>query len=378
MLSFKGAINFRVHPFFWILAGLIGYLNGSDIYQVLIWVAVIFLSVSVHELGHAVTALAFRQKPSIELVAMGGVTSYTGRPLKFWQQFLVVFNGPLFGLLLFCLATLLLYLNLWQNGLYLMFLEITQVVNLFWTVVNLLPVLPLDGGQLMRIFLEGVFGLRGYRFALFLGMLFAVAFCVYFFLKGGFLIGALFFLFAFQSFDLFCKARLLSSADRSAGNAALMREIEKKLEAGNKDQARALLEELLQNTGRKGLLALTAIQELAVLYMEAGEEKRAYELLLTVKKELSDESRLLLHQLAFKRGNYALVAELSSECYRFSEEAEVALANAKAFAFLGRAKPSGGWLYKALEKAENWKLEELLKDPIFQSVKEQSAFREFF
>ncbi len=42
-------------------------------------------------------------------------------------------------------------------------LKYTQVANLFWTIVNLLPVLPLDGGQLLRIVLEAAFGVKDLR-----------------------------------------------------------------------------------------------------------------------------------------------------------------------------------------------------------------------
>ena len=44
----------------------------------MIWVFVIFISILVHEFGHALTACYFGQKPRIELVAFGGLT-YPGK-----------------------------------------------------------------------------------------------------------------------------------------------------------------------------------------------------------------------------------------------------------------------------------------------------------
>jgi hypothetical protein len=56
-----------------------------------------------------------------------------------------------------------------------------QIANLFWTVVNLFPVLPLDGGQMLRIVLESLFGLKGYRAALLVGAILATVSALLFF-----------------------------------------------------------------------------------------------------------------------------------------------------------------------------------------------------
>ena len=377
MQQFKGKISFRVHPFFWILAGLIGWINSSDYYQIAIWIAVVFISVAFHELGHAVTALIFKQTPKIELMAMGGVTSYSGKSMKFWQQFLVVLNGPLFGLSLFVLATILLSLNLWDNVFYLTFLHIMQIANLFWTVINLLPVLPLDGGQLLRIFLESIFGVKGYRFSLFIGVIFSLSFSIFFFLKSGFLIGALFFLFAFRSFDMWRKSRYVTASDRNQENALLMQKIEKELTAGRKAEAKNMLLDLLKKIEKKGVIFLMAQQHLAFIYLEEGGLEEAYKLLAPIKNKLTDEAKLLLHKIAFDKKEYQLVKELSAECYNLAAKGEVALMNAKAFAALGEAKPAGGWLHTALEQSE-LELEKILQDPIFEKIKNNPQFLEFF
>ncbi len=377
MQKFSSKIGFRINPFFWVLAGLIAWINSSNIYQIVIWMLVIFGSVVFHELGHAVTAVVFGQRAKIELVAMGGVTSYSGKPLKFWQQFLVVLNGPLFGILLFVVATFLLSLKMWQNGYFLTFLYTLQIVNLFWSIVNLFPVLPLDGGQLVRILLEGFLGIRGYRIALFIGLLFALSCAVFFFLKGGFLIGALFFLFAFQSFDLWRKSRFVTSSDRSQENAVLMQKIEEKLAEGKKEEAKKLLFQLLEKIEKKGVLFLAAQQHLAFLCLEEGNPDEAYKLLIHIKNKLSDQAKLVLHKIAFDKKDYQLVKELSSDCYNLAGKGEVALINAKAFAALGESKPSGGWLRTALEQID-LNLDQILEDPVFKKVKDKAEFLEFF
>src|SRR3990167_10172085 len=134
-------IPVRISPFFWLTAAFIGWIQSQSLLGMLIWIAIIFVSILVHEYGHALTAKVFGQKPRIELIAFGGLTYPEGPKLSHWKEFVVVLNGPIFGFCLFLLATLLLpYVPPPAQPMVATF----QVVNLFWTIVNLLPVLPLD------------------------------------------------------------------------------------------------------------------------------------------------------------------------------------------------------------------------------------------
>src|SRR5271169_1684851 len=107
-LNFQGRIPVTIYPTFWIFAALIGYLNSMSLIGTLVWVGIIFVSVLFHEYGHALTAMLFKEKPRIELVAMGGLTYHNGQKLPFWKQFFIVLNGPLFGFILALIATALL------------------------------------------------------------------------------------------------------------------------------------------------------------------------------------------------------------------------------------------------------------------------------
>ena len=98
-------IPLKISPFFWVTAGLIGWINSMGTFHpfilTLIWIGVIFVSILIHEYGHALTSRYFGQHPRIQLVAFGGLTIPEGKRLKGWREFLVVLNGPLFGFLLF-------------------------------------------------------------------------------------------------------------------------------------------------------------------------------------------------------------------------------------------------------------------------------------
>lgn len=374
MIVIPGRIPIAIHPIFWFLAAMIGWLNSQSLLGILIWVGIIFVSVLVHEFGHALTALAFKQSAKIQLIALGGVTSYQGPKLRFWQQFVIVFNGPLFGFFLFVLATLFLRFDWSHWPIWHATLKITQIANLFWSVVNLFPVMPLDGGQLLRIVLEANFGMRGFRASWLIGGLLSTACALGFFLIHQFLVGAIFFLFAFQGFASWRQSRFVTKDDREEGRSQLLSKAETALREGRKGEARQLFEQVRGDD--HGLLSSAACQYLAFLDAEEGKRKEAYDLLLSVKQQLSDESRLLLHQLAFEQKDYSVVAEFSKECYQSSQDQQVALRNARAFAALKQGKLAGGWLQTA------WKhggidLEKVLHEEEFSNVREDPEFRTF-
>jgi hypothetical protein len=76
MIEIPGRIPLAIHPFFWVFAALIGWMNSQTILGTLIWVGIIVVSVVVHEFGHAITAVLFKQKARIQLIALGGVTPF--------------------------------------------------------------------------------------------------------------------------------------------------------------------------------------------------------------------------------------------------------------------------------------------------------------
>jgi len=124
-------VTISISPIFWIFAALLGYFMSKSVLGTFIWVIVIFVSVLFHEFGHAILAVLFKQTPRIQLIALGGVTSYPGKNLKYYQQFLIVLFGPLFGFVLFLVASLLLKSDFFTNKVILYFLLIS-LTSLFY------------------------------------------------------------------------------------------------------------------------------------------------------------------------------------------------------------------------------------------------------
>lgn len=373
MLRIPGRIPIIIHPTFWLFAAIIGFINSMSFLGTLIWIGIIFVSVLVHEYGHALTAVVFGQKPRIELVAMGGITFHDGQKLPFWKQFFVVLDGPVFGILLFVGATFLLQLPFFSAGMPGAVMKTFQTVNLFWTLLNLLPVLPLDGGQLLRIVLEAIFGGRGFRYSLLAGVIVATLLSLFFFVYQAFLIGAIFFLLAYQSYDAWKKSRTFAEADRSDSIKSLFEKAEEDLQAGRKEQALAAFEKI-HKEAKQGMIDTLATQYLALLKYDQGKTREAYELLRSIKSDLAPDAQCLLHRAAFEEKDYALVNEMGGPCFQTTPTSEVALRNAIACAHLSQPRPAVGWLQTALQEGLD-NFPEILKDRSFDSIRNDPHFQ---
>lgn len=374
MLHFRGRIPITIYPTFWLFATIIGFLNFHTLIGTLIMVAIIFVSVLFHEFGHALTAAMFGQNPRIELVALGGLTYHNGQKLPFWKQFFIVLNGPVFGFLLAVAATLLLQMPIFSKGTAASILMLTRYVNVFWTVVNLLPVMPLDGGQLLRIVLERIFGLKGFKYAILTSMVIALAISLFSFLTQGFLIGALFFLLAFQSYDTFRRTRHLSETDRDDTLREKLEAVEELMQTGKKEEAFLLCQEI-RSKAKKGMIYELATQYLAFLKYEKGESKDAYDLLKSIQEELGGDALCLLHKVAFEQKDFSLVIALAGTCFQNWPTSETALRNAYAHAQLKQPVPTIGWLQTAINEGLP-RVKEILSDPIFDPVRQDPSFQE--
>jgi Zn-dependent protease len=165
-------LGFPVHLdySFVLIMGLFGYYPGVRPIGWVVWILITPLAVLVHELGHAVLARAAGAHPEIALAGFGGVTTYTPPgPLSRARSLGISLAGPGVGL---AIGVLLLVLKhqvwpdlTWGTWQYYA-LEYGIWTCIGWSVLNLLPILPLDGGQAMRELLPGAPDVRARRAAM--------------------------------------------------------------------------------------------------------------------------------------------------------------------------------------------------------------------
>lgn len=174
----------RVHPLFWLITLLLGARPDTKPADVLIWILAVFVSIVVHEMGHALAFRYYRQPCRIVLYSFGGLAIpdspqhyYYGRSDADWEQsrwaqIAIALAGPAAGFVLAAAVTLAVYLSghqLYYQGLvsWLQFelnsdgaeirsqklfilVQFMLHINIMWGLVNLLPVYPLDGGRVAR------------------------------------------------------------------------------------------------------------------------------------------------------------------------------------------------------------------------------------
>jgi Zn-dependent protease len=126
--------------------------RNSDVSMIAEWGLVVFFSILIHEMGHAFTGRAFGLEPQITLYAMGGLTSWTNnrKEIKPAQSILISLAGPFSGLLLGGLVFLLQ--PFYKGDSFLMSVAISDLlwINIAWSLFNLLPIVPMDGGHILE------------------------------------------------------------------------------------------------------------------------------------------------------------------------------------------------------------------------------------
>jgi stage IV sporulation protein FB len=158
----------RVHPMFWLVALILGYdaTIRAGVGFVLAWVGCVFVSVLLHEFGHVWMGRLFGSHGHIVLFSFGGLAIGSNQLARRWQRILVLLAGPgiqlLFWLLLWKTADLILdAVSLeWRRSVDRV-LGMLIGINLLWPVLNLLPIWPLDGGQITREICQGLMPERG-------------------------------------------------------------------------------------------------------------------------------------------------------------------------------------------------------------------------
>jgi membrane-associated protease RseP (regulator of RpoE activity) len=180
-------IPVRVHPFFWIGTLLLGMggTGPADPVRVLIWTIVVFVSILVHEFGHALTQRYFGGHPWVTLYGFGGLASCNDCDRSPRAQLLISIAGPLAGFIFAALVIAAVAASGRQIGFGLPgrvhpeALDVASImiqpmaffvayfeplrseagndlvgallqVNILWGLINLLPIYPLDGGQIAR------------------------------------------------------------------------------------------------------------------------------------------------------------------------------------------------------------------------------------
>ncbi len=426
-----GRIPVMVEPTFWLVAALLG-MAIRDMKLLLLWVAVVFVSVLIHELGHAVAAIAMGSGVAIRLYSFGGLCYH--QPLGRWQSVVVSLAGPFAGFLFGGLTYALSHVFPPTSVLGLYFYEFLWFANIYWGLINLLPVPPLDGGHVAL----GVFGPTRRRMALLLGVVAAGAVVAWALSQRSIYLSLLFGWMGFQCYQAYSATEDLKPQKPQKPEPEALSRGWQALRSGNESEA-ARLGHLALAAARPGeesnaardLLAWVALADgnarmalshlekvdppqaarpfsLAMAYEAMGLPDRALpHALAAVEKEpseagaslavrllvgarrLDEAERLareytwkspatrdsLLALLAASREDFDTAAALYAAAFESSGRAEDAYQAALCHARAGRTGEATEWLERAIQEGYD-DLEAISEEPAFAEVRQMPAIAE--
>jgi stage IV sporulation protein FB len=203
-------IPVRIETGFWIFLIFFTEIYRSFSMESVLLGLVLFFSLLVHEYGHALTAMFFGARPQITLEAFGGSAAYNSRMTP-KQDFLITLNGPLLECVLILVSYAVLKLGLVEHHYARYFWSVMMRLNILWVALNLIPVVPLDGGRLLRNVLERKWGPQGTRASLYVGMGSVILAAPYLFYHGLFFFGVLMVIFGFQNYQMLQGVRVFKS-----------------------------------------------------------------------------------------------------------------------------------------------------------------------
>jgi Zn-dependent protease len=238
-------VSVRIHPMFWLISALTGWgALDKGFEYVLIWIACVFVSVLIHEMGHVFMGRFFGSDGYVVLYSFGGLAVSSSALDNRWKRIAVYFAGPGAGFLYLGVLVGVLgffapehFENLVDKLRMLVGLPPLHVarqiqlilvptltdeivsdlvwINLFWGLINLLPIWPLDGGQICRDLATWFSRHNGVRISLVISLLLAGLIAVhalmaargtplipFLWMVGGNFVALMFGVFALQSYML--------------------------------------------------------------------------------------------------------------------------------------------------------------------------------
>ncbi len=155
--------HIRVSPWFWLVAAFFFWNSikrGPE--YLIIAIFCVFLSLLLHEFGHVWMGRLFGTHGRIVLQGTCGLAIGSSNVYGRWKRIAVYLAGP--GIQLAFWAALYAFIRYGkpriENDHLAYFIAVLMIINLWWAMINLLPIWPLDGGQVSRELFNGLRPIR--------------------------------------------------------------------------------------------------------------------------------------------------------------------------------------------------------------------------
>jgi Zn-dependent protease len=298
-LQFRvSGIPVRVEPIFFLVAAFLGWVNGRTGVQIVVFMAIVGVSVLIHELGHATAHKSFGAHPTVTLTSFGGYTRGPVHPRA--RSLAVSAAGPGAGFLAGAVGVALSQVVTSDSAIVRAALEDVIWVNIGWGIFNLLPILPLDGGHLAA----DLFGLRN---AQYLSLAGAVCLGVLGLFLGAPFLAIVGFMFGSQSLGAL-------RADRDQPQLVQLDQARGDLLRGRNAEATEKIE-AVASAGGSFEVEVTAAELLAWAHLAEGHPEEARSALDTLRGGVSRTTPLVRRMVALAEGQQSeLIAPAFVSC----------------------------------------------------------------
>lgn len=345
-----GKLTVSIEPFFWVTTVLFGAsLGRGEPGPSFAWGAVIGLSVLFHELGHAAVCLLWGSGADITLQGFGGST----RPRDMsrfgtWRTAALDLAGCAAGFGLAAAAIGVVYAGKALPPEALRLARMFFAVNVWFSLFNLLPVSPMDGGRLVAGLLSARWGLNGRRAAHGIGAALGGAAALWFYrdaaFYGALMCGAM----AGGEVGALKRSLSMTPADSDPALTAELPRAAKLWETGRREEALAALE-ALREKAKAGLTFEAATLQLAFYLYLMGRVEASYPLFKAVDESDMPPAAKVAYAAAARRcGDFEAALRLGRANFHQTPGAEAALDAAIAAAGLRDARETAAWLKTAL------------------------------
>ena len=380
MNKLSGRVSVRAEPFFWLMTALFGVsLGGGSARETVLWAAVVAFSVLVHELGHAGVCLAWGSGADIVLQGFGGATRpRDASAFGTWRTAALDLAGCAAGFTLAAAALGVLYAGaVFKARIPTAALDAARAlltVNVWFSLFNLLPVSPMDGGKLVAGLLSARWGVGGRRAAHALGLALGGAAALWFYrgeaLYGAFLCGAM----AAGEGRALRRSLSMTAADSDESLTGELPRAARLWDKGRRQEAVEALAALREKTGA-GLTHDTATLQLAFYLYLMDRALESYPLFKAAREaDMSPSAKRAYADAALRSGDFAAALRLGRTNFHNEPGPQTATAAALAAAGLGDARETVSWLRAALrlglDRSE-------LGAKEFDAVRRTDEFRDF-
>ena len=181
-------IGFRIHPLFWASLALLGirYLadpEAGSLGYFFFWIGAGLISVMISALAQARLGRLFGMQGRIVLTGLGSFLLELEQLRRCWQRIVLLFIGPMVSGLLVAAVLLVIWLvpfwapDDWGSAIATC-MYIFVRINLYWGLLNLLPIWPLAGGRIAAELGGCLLGLRGRTIAAILSLVVIGGICI--------------------------------------------------------------------------------------------------------------------------------------------------------------------------------------------------------